>query len=242
MKPPAANEFDSPEPAIAPGCAQSHAALQNRLDGDPQPFSEPVRQHLNQCAECKAYADAAQSLLAALPALKRETPPSGFADRVLAAASAQPFRPWYKRRLIWTGGFALAASVLIAVLVVRESATTIGVREVVVKGPPPVKEELPPALASEKPVPLRDSLQEAGSAVGILTRRATEDGFGLSLPKWPMPKAKVDPAGKVDPGLVSWQEVRHNAAMSIAPITDSAKRAFGVFWREFEPNMGAKSN
>ena len=240
MKTPVPPDFDSPESAVPPDCAESRAALQRRLDGDTNPESDTVRRHREQCSDCRAYADAASMLLAGLTTLPKADAPAAFADRVVTRALTEPYRPWFKRRLTWAGVFALAASVLIAVLAIVRETRTVDFSGAMVSIVPPRVE--PPPVVPDKPVPLRDSLQEAGSAVSALTRKATIDGFGLKLPKWPMPKTKVDPPVNVDPGLASLQEVRHNAALCIAPITDSAKRAFGVFWRELGPDTKPVNN
>ena len=240
MKPPVSTALDSPERQLPPGCAAARESLQNRLDGDESPESVSVREHRSQCADCRALEAASRLLLAALPNLCPASPSVEFADRVLAADRVEPYRPWFKRRWTWVGGLTLAASVLIAVFALtREDRTPLDTGRLVVIAPQPQ----PPATAKvpeEKPVPLRDSLQEASSAVASLTRKATADSFGLKLPKWTIAKGRMDPIANVEPPPASIQDMRHIASSGIAPITDSAKRAFDVFWREFGPGTDGK--
>lgn len=242
MKPPFPTAFDS-QGQLRPGCAAARESLQNRLDGDETPESESVREHRSQCADCRALEAASRLLLAALPGLCPPNPSAEFADRVLAADHVEPYRPWFKRRWTWVGGLTLAASVLIAVFaVVREDRVPLNTGRLVVVAPQP-QPPAPPAhelVDSSKPVPLRDSLQEASSAVASLTRNATADSFGLKLPKWSMATGRMDPIANVEPPPASIQEMRHIASSGIAPITDSAKRAFDVFWRELGPGTDSK--
>jgi hypothetical protein len=239
MKPPNPTEFDSSGPTLPPGCIEARESLQNRLDGDERSESESVREHRARCIECRALERAARLLLGVLPNLSMVQPAGHFADRVMARALAEPYRPWIKKRWTWVGGLTLAASVLIGVLLlIREDRKTFEPLRLVVAVPssstidPPAKNAV-----SEKPVPLRDSLQEASSAVAALARNSSADSFGLKLPKWSMANTKVDPIGNLEPLPASLQDVRHNASMGIAPITDSAKRAFNVLWRELGPDM-----
>jgi hypothetical protein len=241
MKPPYPGNLDSADAHLPPACAAFRELLQLRLDGVCPGATDASREHSANCADCKALADAGELLLSALPAITNEQPAAGFADRVMTRMSAEPARSWNQRPWLWIGGLTLAASVLIAVLaVINQSSTTLPVRESIVFAPPERQPDPPDKKrdVADKPVPLRDSLQEATTAVAALTRKATADNFGLRLPKWP--NARMDGLAKVDPPPAAIQDVRQNAASGIAPITDSARRAVNVFWREFGPNMDEK--
>lgn len=235
MKPPSPAPSDEFDPALPPDCQIARASMQNRLDGNAQPELETVQLHRAQCADCKALNDAARLLIESMPALGKESPDSRFADRVLAQFPAPARLPWYKRRFTWAAGFALAASVLIAVLViVREQRQALAFCKVAIA---PVRAPIEPPInvkVAEKPVPLRDSLQEASAAVSALTRKAANDNFGFKLPKWSLANTKVNPLPNPD-SMAALQQVRHSAQQTIAPITDSTRRALDAFWRELGP-------
>ena len=239
MNPPIATENDPFESPVPAACAATRNWLNCELDGSSGPQPDLIREHREQCVDCKAYINASRVLLVGLSQLNTLKPKVGFADRVLAKDQADTVRPWLIQRRTVFGGFVLAASVLIAVFVVinQNPKTKHSLGLVAMAVPTPV--EFPVAALPDKPAPLRDSFQEASSALSALTRKATDDGFGLKLPKWPVPKMQVDP--KIEPALASLKEVGHNAELSLAPIADSTRRAFGVFWRELGPDADGRA-
>lgn len=239
MNPPVAAENDPFESPVPAACSATRNWLQRELDGNSAPEPDSIREHREQCVDCKACINASRVLLAGLSKLKSLEPAIGFADRVLAKDQADMVRPWLIRRQTVVGGFVLAVSVLIAVFVVIDRIPKSKHSHGLIAMAVPAPVGSPVAVLPDKPAVLRESFQEASSAVSALTRNATENGFGLKLPKWPMPKMPVDP--KIDPALASLKEVRHNAELSLAPITDSTRRAFGVFWRELGPDADGRA-
>ena len=237
MKPPHSTVNVAFGPSLPPACRAARDALMKRLDGELQPESETVVAHRADCPDCKALEDAARQMLNALPRLSSASPAYGFADRVLNRTIVQAHRPWFKRRRIWAAALALAASVVVAVFaIVRQERQTLDCRGLMVLAvPPAIPEPNPPDVAVQNPVPLRDSFQEAGAAFSALARKTVDDGFGFRIPRLPLANAKVDPLPNRDGPMAALEEVRHSATLTIAPITDSAKRAIDVFWRELGP-------
>jgi hypothetical protein len=90
-------------------CSQALRLIQHMLDQRwTRPIPPALRRHLDQCPACAAWT----SLFHHEPYPIPDRPPSGFADRVLAAARP---RRQSRRRLVYASALAVAAALLFAV-------------------------------------------------------------------------------------------------------------------------------
>jgi hypothetical protein len=96
-----------------------------------------------------------------------------------------------------------------------------------------------------RPVLLRQSMAEAGDAVAALTTRTAEEALEPArhfLPVVaatpPAPKPAVDAGVRKSDPLT---EVGQTVSAGLEPVTDSARRAFGLFLRDVPAGDGAKS-
>lgn len=88
-------------------CTQARALLEARLDGEAAGSAE-LDAHLAECARCRALAEESDQLRRSLAALPVKGPRPGFADRVLAEATAGRRR---SRHRVWPWS-AVAASLV----------------------------------------------------------------------------------------------------------------------------------
>jgi anti-sigma-K factor RskA len=88
----------------------------------PEDEAARIRTHISTCAECRAEAESLARVTSSLDlAVAPEAVPEGFADRVMARASADSVsRPVPRRR--WTLAAALAAAALVALAAVAGGA------------------------------------------------------------------------------------------------------------------------
>ncbi len=227
-------------------CSPSILALQCRLDGDASPESEEVVAHRAGCQTCREYVAAAARLTEGLQRASHAAPRVDLADRILAEwhrgeAKAPTLsvadqrddtvsKRSNRRRLAF--GFATAAAVFIAVVAIRNGLPNRP--EQVRPGVSPVE----PVVAQAAPVPLRDSFNEAAATVATLTKKTTNEAAQLALPSLSLPSP--DPLDTWEPVAGSFTGVGHSAAFGLAPITDSAKRAASLLWRELGPDSDRK--
>ena len=94
-------------------CRDCEELLQRQLDGESLPTSADLEQHLAECGNCRGLFAAAQRLRQGLRAVARPTAPALFTERATARVLAARRR--HRVRRLAVAGFALAASVLIAV-------------------------------------------------------------------------------------------------------------------------------
>jgi hypothetical protein len=132
------------------------------------------------------------------------------------------------RRIVFTS--AVAASLLLAALSAYQ-----GMRPDHLAGRLDREQE----QTSSRPEPfLQQTVEDAGSAMVALTRLAADETLGQArffLPvALPSPHA-ADPKeiGHVlEPSTNSLHEVRESVSASLEPVTESARRAVDLFWRE----------
>ncbi|MBY0526227.1 MAG: zf-HC2 domain-containing protein [Gemmataceae bacterium] len=208
-------------------CVQSHDLLQRRLDGEAIPNRAALDQHLNNCPECRHLHAAAGSFEEGLRLLTIPVAPKGLTAAIVGQVMAD--RRARQRRRRWVAVAALAAGVLVAVFVARESlSTTQSVRVIAGKAVErPAVAEGPPSLAG--------SLFDVGEAVAGLTRRTATETVGqtrLLIPDAP-PLTGPDSVGPMlDPPAQSLKQAGQGVAVALDPVTSSAKRAFSMFIRE----------
>lgn len=205
-------------------CSNYQAWLQSHLDGgqcgDPADFES----HLRACPDCSALDRAAQQLRDGLLALTPPCPPSDLANRITARVIAGRLRSRRRRVAAWAG---LAAGVLVAV--------GLGLGWSRLFPSKPARPETPAIVVAQKdetpapPVHLRESLAEAGSAVASLTGRAADETVGptrLLIPSLPRPEPGAAGSAR------SLREAGQGVSEGFEPVTESARRAVGLFFRE----------
>jgi hypothetical protein len=213
-------------------CQECQQRLQDRLDGRAA-GGAAFETHLAACAACRGLHAAAARLEAGLRRLAPPCPPGGLRDRIVARVLTDRRRRAWRRRL--AAGLALAASLLIvAVVALRWPRQP----EVAAVPPPPAPEERPAppdGPPGEPPPSLRDNVAEATSAVASLTRRTADETVGqgrLLVPSVSLPADPMGGAAPLEPPAQSLREAGQGVSTSLAPVTNSARRAVGLFLRD----------
>jgi hypothetical protein len=210
------------DPAIArPGCEPARAALQRLLDREPNWDTREAVAHRAGCLDCREELALARSMSGAL------TPaafPSELTGRVVGAAVSAH----RKRRLAWYAGAgaAVAASVLVAALVLQPRTQTITETRTVAAVTRPAE---PPAPQR----PLGEAVSEARDALVALTRRTATETRDTSASLMPTPKLPDMP--ETGAGLEPLADARAGAARSVEPLQTSARRALNLFLRAADP-------
>lgn len=188
-------------------CQPAMAALQRLLDGEPLGDVAQVEMHRSTCVDCREEWALAHQLLRPIPAI---VVPSGLVEASLSAVLADRRS---SRRRRWMGAaMALAASVAIAVVVVRPPVDRQQVALVSIDPKPA------PVVAAKKPN--TDPIADARQALASLSR---------SLPSTiETPRLNLDMTDPVDP-LEPLADARNGAERSIQPFADSARRAVNLF-------------
>jgi hypothetical protein len=204
-------------------CSNYQAWLQSQLDGDQCGDTADFESHLRACPDCLALDRAAQQLRDGLLALTPPGPPPSLTKRITARVIAERLRTRRRRVAAWAG---LAAAVLVAV--------GLGLGWSRLFPPKPALPRVPEgSVAKEEtpapPVHLRESLAEAGSAVASLTGRAADETVGqtrLLIPSLPRPEPGAADSAR------PLREAGRGLSEGFEPVTESARRAVGLFFRE----------
>jgi hypothetical protein len=217
---------DALPPNTRPECIAANASLQRLLDGDAPGEPDNVLHHRRVCASCRSYADGAHRLVKGLQAAKAETLPPDLAERVLMRLRAEPARISRRLSRYAAAALALAACVALAVVAVNRSLDR-GDRPVAVA-------PLGSVELAAVPAPLSESIDEAASAVSSLTRKTRDDALSVKLPTLTLRSS--GPLERLEPAVASIEHFGQDAVLSVAPITNSAKRAADLLWREVGPD------
>ena len=212
-------------------CDDCRRRLQAWLDGDPL-GADGAEAHLAACPACRALDAAARRLRTGLLAAPAPLPPPGLADRIVAGVLADRRHRLRMRRRLVFAGVALAAAAALAVAFLLPNRAP---REVAVWPPDrePVVEPAPP------PPSLNDNVAEATSAVASLARRTADQTLTSGqtfLPPVPLevPPDEV-PGTTLDPPAQSLREAGQGVATGLAPVANTARRAFDLFLRDIPP-------
>ncbi len=221
--PPSDPELDL---TLPPACAATQQAL---VDG-----MEPETEHLKICSDCRsfqAFLPVLREGLAGLPS----SAPSQEAVSLILSASLRDRRSRIRSQVVKAGlGVALAASILIAVVAMLQPGRD-PQSEIAQKNPPAkvTAAANAPGLESTCP-PLRDTILEARSSVVSNLQRTADETVESTL-SWlakPMVVPNPDPLQPLEPAVNSLSEVGREAAVSVQPLTDSTRRAVGLFWKD----------
>jgi hypothetical protein len=211
--------------------------LRRRFDGLTPAGRRALEQHLAACPHCRDWHRAARLLEDGLRALPRPEPPPGLSDRIVLRVTAD--RRDRLRRRQRLAGLAAAACLLLTPLAIdllaRRDAGPVPTRPHVVRKAP----QAPPQAA---PAPsLRQSVDEAGSAVAALTHRLTGQtrdrarllwgaakppGGAAALPDLDGLRAPLDPAAQ------PLREAGRGVSAGLETVAGSARRAVSFFTRE----------
>jgi hypothetical protein len=218
-------------------CAECQEHLLAGLDRAPVASPE-AEQHLRECAECRATARAARTLVGGLTRLPAPRPPAGLADSITAAVLHDQ-RSHRLRLRVRVVVLALAASLLVALgLSLRWLIPALlPVQPEVAKKQPEAPPETPP---EPQPVPsLQDSAVQAGTALSALTARTAESAVERTwalVPKVPVPS--VDPMAlqsPVEAPTRPFVEAGQTLSACLEPVKKSAWRAANLLWRDLAP-------
>jgi hypothetical protein len=218
-------------------CPAWQDLLQQHLDGDAGPAA--LDHHLRDCPACAAHQADVRRLLAGLTLLRPPVPPAHLAGRLTDCLCAEfrtrQARTW-RRRLGALAGLAAAAAVLLA-LGLRSGWPIAGQpRDDVAVRPDP--------LPAEPPV--GNPMAQAGQAVAALTSRTASDTVDRTTTLFPLvgrPSLDPLPVEPVDdePRLEPLRESAHAVSAGLAPVTDSARRAVNLFFRDLPVGRGSAS-
>jgi hypothetical protein len=217
-------------------CRAWEDLLHRHLDGGPP---QALQRHLLDCPDCGAHRAEIERLLGGLRLLSPAAAPPGLADRLvpglLAEARAARGHRW-RRRAAVVAGLAVAASLLLAFGLSRWAGHD--------HDPLPRNDSQRAERRAEPapPEPLGDQVARAGRAVAALTKDTAEDTAREPAALLAAVKDTAEPlanAAPVEPKLDRpMREAAEGVSGGLAPVTDSAKRAFGLFLRDLPDGKG----
>ncbi|MFO0929542.1 MAG: hypothetical protein U0736_21360 [Gemmataceae bacterium] len=216
--------------------------LHRHLDGDVP--AGVLFDHLDRCPAAASTRDGIDRLLAGVALLQPPPPPAGLADRITADLLAEANRPVRlrfpaaaaERGRPRRGGVPLLALGAAAGLAWRSAADR--------RSAPTVAGN----RAADPPLPpLRDTVSQGATAVAALTSRTavrTVEGTAALLP--PVPDVPLDPLpmapADMDPTREPLQEVGEGLKAGLSPVTESARRAVTLFFRELPLSRSPAAN
>jgi Putative zinc-finger len=220
-------------------CDDCRQRLQAWLDGDP-PGADGLDAHLAACPACRALAEAARRLRSGLLAAPPPVPPAGLADRIVAGVIADRRKRQRSRRRLAFAGLALAVAACLAIALLlpewgRHDDGSAAVqptgKEMVANQPAPEPPAAPPSL--------NENMAEATSAVASLARRTADQTVTsgqMFVPAMPLEVPPQEVLGPpLEPPADSLREAGQGVATGLAPVTDTARRAFDLFLRDIPP-------
>lgn len=217
-------------------CAQCQELIHQRLDGLEPSDSAALEPHLRECPACRALITATNRLCGGLRLLSPPSPPRELNARITACLQAESTARLHRRRRLGIA-LALAASVLVIVSawLLRPGAPVVSDNSSSHLNHQANQRPSPP---SEDALDLRESVSEVGSAMVSAATRTTDAALAQSLallprvPSAPIPTLNVPVP--TEPAR-SLQEAGQGLSEGLAPVTDSARRAFDLFLRDLSP-------
>jgi hypothetical protein len=212
-------------------CRDCEPFLQEYLDsGFAEPRPAAVLAHLQECPACRELFAVAERLNRGSRLLPSPALPPGFAERVTLAVLRER-----RRRVVLQFAFRAAAAVLIVTL----GSWLVLSRWQLGPAPgddlfiPPVAKKIPePEGPGQSPRSLAAQFNEAREATAGITQLALDTARGARLLLPPADRMTPEISSfPVEPPAVSVAEVSRTVAEGFEPVTDSARRAWGMFRR-----------
>ncbi|HEV3263504.1 MAG TPA: hypothetical protein VG013_42100 [Gemmataceae bacterium] len=205
-------------------CEQYRDLLNRHLDGEP--VDETLTDHSRQCPDCAALLRGAQRLAQALPHLKPPAPAGYLTNNILLELRDDRRRRLALRLRIIASAVAAAALLAIGITSFWPAPK---------KDTPLVVRNTQPAMP-ETTVTLRDTVDQAGQAVGQLTARTANETVGSFWEVLTPPHLNDwDTQPQIEPPTQPLKETGQSAVVAIEPVTNSARRAFGMLLRDMPP-------
>jgi hypothetical protein len=212
-------------------CEQFREMLLQGFDG-PALTDPALADHARQCSRCAALLAADQRLKAGLGQWQRPMLPAGLTAQIVTAVHTQQRRQLRLRRVRAFVG-ALAASLCLAAGVAYFWPRTQPA------GSSPLVQYTEPSHP-ETTATLRETVNQASQAVTQLTTRTADTTVEQTRSFWPVlaPPALDDwdkQPPMLEPPARPLQETGQSAVAALEPVTESARRAFGMFLHDLRP-------
>ena len=230
-------------------CSEIHDLLQQRLDGEPIAEGAVLDRHLAACSACRELVASANRLEDYFRSLVSPTPPADLSQRILARWLEEHRQQARWRRRLLTS-VAIAAALLLALFLGYQSwrpkgETESGRNDEMANqnhsSPRFAPSPSPRIAAAPAESSLNRNMEEAGSALVALVNRTADETVGqgkvllpTTMPAPPLPDAEAWQQ-TLEPPVESLREAQQNVALGLEPVTNSARRAVNLFWRELPP-------
>jgi hypothetical protein len=220
-------------------CHASRQLMQERLDGESVESPEWL-EHLQQCPDCRTLEAASRRLLEGIRQLAAPLPPPDLASRIADRIVLDRRRARRRARRRWAVTLALAACLFIALALRLDwrGQPTDGEG----RHPAPVAQNTPSQEdPAGQPPSLREAVTEASAALAALTSHTADET--VESTRWLVPKVSAADLPRVDletiePPTGPLREAGEGVSAGLEPVTNSARRAFGLFLRELPPMDG----
>jgi predicted anti-sigma-YlaC factor YlaD len=221
-------------------CLASRQLLQERLDGVPVESPDWL-EHLRQCPDCRTLEAASRRLLEGMRPLAAPLPPPDLASRIAERVVLDRLRSRRRARRRWAVTLALAASLFVALALRLDWPRQLTGVESRHSAPVAAKNTPAPLEPAAEPPSLREAVTEASAAVAALTSHTA--GETVESTRWLVPKVSAPDLPRVDleaiePPTGPLREAGEGVSAGLEPVTNSARRAFGLFLRELPPMDG----
>lgn len=212
---------------------------------------ENFRSHLAKCPQCREYQAGFALLRRGLTLLTPPPPPPHLKQQLVRAVMQRKRgQSQFRRRL----SYGLAAAALVAITFGVQLYWPMPGTEKQPGGgglarrlaPTEVQKPTQPPSPGRPRETLGDSVAEASSVVASLTNRTADQTVGTTrmfLPEVP----SLSASGPVEPGSLPattppFREAGQGVSAGLAPVTDSARRALGLFLRDIPMDLQANKN
>jgi predicted anti-sigma-YlaC factor YlaD len=219
-------------------CRAYQDLLQRKLDGEATVRTPELERHLETCSACRELDAAGSLLLEGLKGLSAPALPTGFSERMTALVlkDRQARRRRVRARLLVTA--ALAACVLLMALAANLLPRS-GERK---HQPGPLAHDGVKTDEAAHGHALDESVADARAAVVSLSERWTDQAKAqgkvivsaanaLTFPDMPQVLEQAEPLN-LEPAARSLKNAGQEVAMTLEPVTRTARRAFAYFVNE----------
>ncbi len=222
-------------------CAECQELIQQHLDGLEPANPADLELHLRSCPSCRAEYVATNTLRSGLRLLTPPAPPAGLAGRITAQLQGeQRSRLLWRRRARVVLAVAAAVLLLVSAWLLRPGTPRPDnpptVPEQLVEKTPKPPEKLP-EKPSEEPLDLRESVSQVCEVMVRASTRTKDRAVAEGRAFLPLVSATPAPTS-VPPSpepVRSFKEAGQGVSEGLAPVADSARRAFDLFLRDLPP-------